>query len=216
MLTCQLQDMYLSFNEKFFLQGNSMKKIWQGALMKGLFGRAPAPPKMASALASLLERLYWWSWNRFEKYLAKRLLHSCFSPKWKPSMKLVKPRFCGFTTPMEAENGLMASFTTKVGPKKPVWKGFSWSRSWSCFWSPPKHARKGWMNPKSQPNLKYFLYISSYNSSLRMGLKKSKLEIRSYGLYLKIGLMYLYFNVIFCCYFSCFLTTDMNMEWLNS
>jgi hypothetical protein len=32
-------------------------------------------------------------------------------------MKLVKPRFCGFTMLVEAENGFMASFTIEAGPK---------------------------------------------------------------------------------------------------
>ena len=39
----------------------------------GLFGKAPAPPKTAPAPASLVERLLWWSWSRFENRLAKQL-----------------------------------------------------------------------------------------------------------------------------------------------
>ena len=40
---------------------------------KGLFGRAPALPKTAPVLAPQMERLFWWSWSRFRKYLAKQL-----------------------------------------------------------------------------------------------------------------------------------------------
>ena len=40
---------------------------------KGLFGRAPALPKTAPAPALQMERLLWWSWSRFRKYLAKQL-----------------------------------------------------------------------------------------------------------------------------------------------
>jgi hypothetical protein len=40
---------------------------------KGLFGRAPAPRKMALAPVPLVEWLLWWSWSCFEKRLAKRL-----------------------------------------------------------------------------------------------------------------------------------------------
>ena len=38
-----------------------------------LFGRAPALPKIAPTLAPQMERLLWWSWSRFRKYLAKQL-----------------------------------------------------------------------------------------------------------------------------------------------
>jgi len=37
------------------------------------FGRAPALPKTAPALAPQMERLLWWSWSRFRKCLAKQL-----------------------------------------------------------------------------------------------------------------------------------------------
>jgi len=40
-------------------------------LIMGLFGKHPAPLKTAPALALLVKRLLWWSWNCFEKYLAK-------------------------------------------------------------------------------------------------------------------------------------------------
>ena len=39
-----------------------------------MFGKAPAPPKTAPVLTFLVERLLWWRWSRFEKYLAKQLL----------------------------------------------------------------------------------------------------------------------------------------------
>ena len=40
---------------------------------KSLFGRVPALPKTAPALAPQMERFLWWSWSRFRKYLAKQL-----------------------------------------------------------------------------------------------------------------------------------------------
>jgi len=40
-------------------------------------------------------------------------------------MKLVKPRFCGFTILVEAKNGFMTGFTIEAGPEKSVWEGFS-------------------------------------------------------------------------------------------
>ena len=57
------------------------------------FGRASALPKTAPALTPQMERLFWWSWSRFRKYLAKQLhlLDWCVSR--------VKPRFHGFTLP---------------------------------------------------------------------------------------------------------------------
>jgi len=39
----------------------------------GLFGKAPAPPKIALALAQV-EWLLWWSWGRFKKCWAKQIL----------------------------------------------------------------------------------------------------------------------------------------------
>jgi hypothetical protein len=45
--------------------------------MKGLFGRAPAPPKTALAPAPLVERLFWWSWSRFKKMFDKTASPSC-------------------------------------------------------------------------------------------------------------------------------------------
>jgi hypothetical protein len=37
------------------------------------FGRASALSKTAPALAPQMERLLWWSWSHFRKYLAKQL-----------------------------------------------------------------------------------------------------------------------------------------------
>ena len=46
---------------------------FSGHVIKALFGRASALPKTAPALAPQMERLLWWSWSRFRKYLAKQL-----------------------------------------------------------------------------------------------------------------------------------------------
>ena len=45
--------------------------VWMGC--KAPFGRASALPKTAPALAPQMERLFWWSWSRFRKCLAKQL-----------------------------------------------------------------------------------------------------------------------------------------------
>ena len=48
-------------------------KLLPFGVSEGLFGRAPALPKTAPALAPQMERLLWWSWSRFRKCLAKQL-----------------------------------------------------------------------------------------------------------------------------------------------
>jgi len=53
---------------------DAMPRISQpGIATMGLFGRAPALPKIAPALAPQMERLLWWSWSRFRKCLPKQL-----------------------------------------------------------------------------------------------------------------------------------------------
>jgi len=41
--------------------------------LHGVYGRVSALPKTAPALALQMERLFWWSWSRFRKCLAKQL-----------------------------------------------------------------------------------------------------------------------------------------------
>ena len=53
----------------------SKRMIFGDGESMGLFGRAPAPPKIAPAPAVLVERLLWWSWSRFEECLAKRFTY---------------------------------------------------------------------------------------------------------------------------------------------
>ena len=51
------------------------RKVKRGSKgrIKAPFGRASVLPKTAPALAPQMKRLFWWSWSRFRKCLAKQL-----------------------------------------------------------------------------------------------------------------------------------------------
>jgi hypothetical protein len=63
----QLQCVTRSISQLFFTlpQATSLQHT------KGPFGRAPAPLKTAPAPAPLVERLFWWSWSRFNTTFGK-------------------------------------------------------------------------------------------------------------------------------------------------
>jgi len=67
----------LQFSNTESLTGLSISLRWIPARgtgkQLGPFGRASALPKTAPALAPQMERLFWWSWSRFRKCLAKQL-----------------------------------------------------------------------------------------------------------------------------------------------